>query len=73
MFGEWAASETNDLNGAENAARILPINAPKGLCVRCLLAVGRSLGDGRTIFKSVGTALEDLAAAVLVFQSTTSY
>jgi ornithine cyclodeaminase/alanine dehydrogenase-like protein (mu-crystallin family) len=25
-------------------------------------------GDGRTVFKSVGTALEDLAAAVLVFE-----
>src|SRR5438105_244062 len=24
---------------------VLPINAPKGLCVRCLLAVGRSLGQ----------------------------
>jgi ornithine cyclodeaminase len=29
---------------------------------------GRRDGDGRTVFKSVGTALEDLAAAVLVFE-----
>jgi ornithine cyclodeaminase len=29
---------------------------------------GRREGDGRTVFKSVGTALEDLAAAVLVFE-----
>lgn len=29
---------------------------------------GRRAGDGRTVFKSVGTALEDLAAAVLVFE-----
>ena len=29
-------------------------------------APGRGAGEGRTVFKSVGTALEDLAAAVLV-------
>ena len=31
---------------------------------------GRGTWAGRTVFKSVGTALEDLAAAVLVFEST---
>ena len=30
-------------------------------------ARGRS-GDERTVFKSVGTALEDLAAAILVYE-----
>ena len=30
---------------------------------------GRVSVDGRTVFKSVGTALEDLAAAILVFES----
>ncbi len=29
---------------------------------------GRVDGDGRTVFKAVGTALEDLAAAMLVFE-----
>jgi ornithine cyclodeaminase len=29
-------------------------------------AAGRSAPDERTVFKSVGTALEDLAAAILV-------
>jgi ornithine cyclodeaminase len=33
-------------------------------------ASARSRWEGRTVFKSVGTALEDLAAAVLVFEST---
>ena len=31
---------------------------------------GRGDTDGRTVFKSVGTALEDLAAAVLVYEQT---
>ncbi len=30
---------------------------------------GRQPGDGRTVFKAVGTALEDLASAVLVYES----
>jgi ornithine cyclodeaminase/alanine dehydrogenase-like protein (mu-crystallin family) len=30
---------------------------------------GPAVGGGRTVFKSVGTALEDLAAAVLVYES----
>ena len=33
-------------------------------------AKGRGDGVGRTVFKSVGTALEDLAAATLVYRST---
>lgn len=33
-------------------------------------APGRSARDERTVFKSVGTALEDLAAAMLVYEST---
>ena len=33
-------------------------------------ASGRQEETGRTVFKSVGTALEDLAAAVLVFEQT---
>lgn len=33
------------------------------------VTVGRQPSTGRTVFKSVGTALEDLAAATLVFQS----
>jgi len=31
---------------------------------------GRSASDGRTVFKAVGTALEDLAAAILVYQGS---
>jgi ornithine cyclodeaminase len=34
---------------------------------------GRCADTGRTVFKSVGTALEDLAASVLVFQCVTSH
>lgn len=34
--------------------------------------VGRTAATGRTVFKSVGTALEDLAAAMLVFQMANS-
>ncbi len=30
---------------------------------------GRTESDGRTVFKAVGTALEDLAAAILVYES----
>ena len=40
------------------------------------VATGRKNATERTVFKSVGTALEDLAAAVLVYetgQPTTSY
>ncbi len=33
---------------------------------------GRGSASGRTVFKSVGTALEDLAAAMLVFEFTQS-
>jgi ornithine cyclodeaminase len=33
---------------------------------------GRSDNDERTVFKSVGTALEDLAAAILVYESATA-
>jgi len=33
---------------------------------------GRTSDDERTVFKSVGTALEDLAAAVLVYESASS-
>ena len=31
---------------------------------------GRAESDGRTVFKAVGTALEDLAAAVLVYEAS---
>lgn len=34
---------------------------------------GRATPEERTVFKSVGTALEDLAAAMLVYESTTPY
>jgi len=33
---------------------------------------GRASPQERTVFKSVGTALEDLAAAILVYESATS-
>ena len=33
---------------------------------------GRADGDGRTVFKAVGTALEDLAAAVVVYEASDS-
>lgn len=33
---------------------------------------GRKASDGRTVFKVVGTALEDLAAAVLVYETSAS-
>lgn len=33
---------------------------------------GRKDSDGRTVFKAVGTALEDLAAAILVYESSVS-
>ena len=33
---------------------------------------GRAEGDGRTVFKAVGTALEDLAAAVLIYEASDS-
>ena len=32
-------------------------------------AAGRQSHQARTVFKSVGTALEDLAAAILVYES----
>jgi len=32
--------------------------------------VGRQSGDERTVFKAVGTALEDLAAAVTVYEAS---
>ena len=35
----------------------------------CRHGVGRMQADERTVFKSVGTALEDLAAAILVYES----
>ncbi|HJV69940.1 ornithine cyclodeaminase family protein [Ideonella sp.] len=35
------------------------------------VAAGRRTADERTVFKSVGTALEDLAAAVLAYESVT--
>ena len=36
------------------------------------VATGRKSDSERTVFKSVGTALEDLAAAVMVLQARTS-
>lgn len=33
---------------------------------------GRAESDGRTVFKAVGTALEDLAAAVVVYEASDS-
>ncbi|QOF76520.1 hypothetical protein IG196_19340 [Variovorax sp. 38R] len=33
---------------------------------------GRADSDGRTVFKAVGTALEDLAAAVVVYEASDS-
>ena len=35
-------------------------------------AAGRASADERTVFKSVGTALEDLAAAVLAYERAAS-
>jgi ornithine cyclodeaminase/alanine dehydrogenase-like protein (mu-crystallin family) len=37
------------------------------------VAVGRRTTEERTVFKSVGTALEDLAAAVLVYESAQGF
>ncbi len=33
-------------------------------------SAGRTAADGRTVFKSEGTALEDLAAAVLAYEAS---
>jgi ornithine cyclodeaminase len=35
-------------------------------------ATGRTRDDERTVFKSVGSALEDLAAAILVYESASA-
>ena len=65
-----ALQKSGDLLGALASGAIRPADVGGTLADLCQGAVRGSAAIGqRTVFKSVGSALEDLAAAVLVYES----
>ncbi|MCY7307849.1 MAG: ornithine cyclodeaminase family protein [Rhodoferax sp.] len=68
-----AVHKSGDLLGPLSRGVFLPADIRGTLADLCGGKIpGRSSDDRRTVFKSVGTALEDLAAAVLVYESRRS-
>lgn len=64
-----ALQKSGELLGPMSRGVFAPGDVAGTLADLCRGAVpGRVSGGGRTVFKSVGTALEDLAAAILVFE-----
>jgi ornithine cyclodeaminase/alanine dehydrogenase-like protein (mu-crystallin family) len=67
---EEALLKSGDLLGPVAAGVFAPADVQGTLADLCRSTVeGRRTRDERTVFKSVGTALEDLAAAMLVWQA----
>ena len=65
-----ALQKSGDLLGPLASGAILPADVSATLADLCRgVAPGGAAASQRTVFKSVGTALEDLAAAVLVYES----
>jgi ornithine cyclodeaminase len=65
-----ALQKAGDLLGPMARGVFAPADVAGTLEALCRAqAAGRQSGQSRTVFKSVGTALEDLAAAILVFES----
>lgn len=70
---EEAVLKSGDLLGPLSRGVLLAADIRGTLADLCRGKIpGRLHGDRRTVFKSVGTALEDLAAAVLVYESRRS-
>ena len=66
-----ALQKSGDLLGPMSRGVFSAQDVCGNLAELCAGAVpGRSADDQRTVFKSVGTALEDLAAAALVFEAS---
>jgi ornithine cyclodeaminase len=69
---EGALAEAGDLVGPIAAGR-LDASSVDDLAALCRgTAHGRRAGEDITVFKSVGAALEDLAAAILVHEASTA-
>jgi ornithine cyclodeaminase/alanine dehydrogenase-like protein (mu-crystallin family) len=67
-----ALQKSGDLLGPMSRGLFAPGDVAGTLEALCRsLAAGRRADQARTVFKSVGTALEDLAAAILVYESAT--
>lgn len=67
---EEALQKSGDLTGPMSRGIFKPQDIRGTLAALCRREVeGRHWSGERTVFKSVGTALEDLAAALLVFES----
>jgi ornithine cyclodeaminase len=65
-----ALQKSGDLLGPMSRGLFAPGDAAGTLEALCRSqAAGRQADQARTVFKSVGTALEDLAAAILVYES----
>jgi len=65
-----ALQKSGDLLGPMARGVFAPADVSGTLEALCRArAAGRQSHQGRTVFKSVGTALEDLAAAILVYES----
>jgi len=65
-----APQKSGDLLGPLARGAITPADVSRTLAALCRRAIeGRRDSQERTVFKAVGTALEDLAAATLVYQN----
>lgn len=63
-----ALQKSGDLLGPMSRGVFGPDDVAGTLESLCRMGMGRADGGVRTVFKSVGTALEDLAAAILVYE-----
>jgi len=67
---EEALQKSGDLIGPMSRGVFVPADIRGTLASLCTESTsGRMRPSGRTVFKSVGTALEDLAAAILVYET----
>lgn len=64
-----ALRKSGDLLGPLASGVISPDHLRGDLAALCRLRTGRTSASERTVFKSVGSALEDLAAAMLVYET----